>query len=346
MKNRASIAIFLGGMIIGLALAPLTNKTPRDAILSPISPTLAQTSKYLSPLADGVVLGVSDEQPPVIKEQEEVIASQSATVSQFATLIEPNSHEADKAEVDKTNEPNLPNETNLPKSPTSESKSSASNYSGTITIAAVGDSLTDLMGPDLPYLKKVLKAYYPQAQFNFFNYGVGAQNIEKVADRLTREYDYQGRHYQMLSSINPDLVILESCAYNPFMEEGDYLNRHWSGMAKTVDLIKGQTKAKIMILATIAPAKEKFGQGPAGVNWPPDLSWQHAERINQYLNNAVNFAHSAGLPLVDVYHQSLLANGEGNPNYINPGDHIHQNVAGDEFISQLLAPKIYNILGY
>lgn len=337
MKNKQVILIFFLGIIIGVILAPFTNKLPQQAIISPISPTLAQTSQYLNPLIEGVVLGVSDKQAPVIKEQKaEKAATKSAVVSQFAILIEQNNPELDKA-----NQP-LPNPPNS-KTDSFYKNTTSSDYSGKATIAALGDSMTDLMGPNLEYLKKELTKYYPKADFSLLNYGVGAENIEKVADRISKDYDYQGRHYQSLVSLNPDLIIVESCAYNPFSEGGDYLNRHWTALSRVVDILKSQTKAKIIILATIAPSLQNFGQGPAGVNWPVDLATSHSQRINEYLDNATRFAKAAGLPLVDVYHQTLLANGEGNPAYINPGDHIHQNVAGDELIAKLLRAKIYSL---
>lgn len=339
--NRKSFLILLIGMIIGLTLAPLTKNSPKDAILSPITSSRAGNEEFLSPLADGVVLGATSLQYPAPSIQPPV-ASSSAT-SQFASLI------------NEVNQENLPKPSDLPNpsipptpsnSPNPPSPKVYSNYSGTITIAALGDSITDLMGPELPYLKNYLKTYYPKAQFNLLNYGVGAQNIEMVEDRMTKDYDYQGKHISALTSLKPDLVIVESCAYNPFVDDGDYLNRHWTALSRVTDIIKSQMGSKILILAAIAPAKAEFGQGPAGVNWPQEMSIHHATLINQYLDNALNFAKAANLYYVDAYHPSLLANGEGNQTYINQGDHIHQNVAGDEFIAKLLASRIYNILGF
>lgn len=221
--------------------------------------------------------------------------------------------------------------------------SDQSNYSGKITIAVIGDSMTDLMGPGLPYLKTVLQNYYPRAEFNLLNYGVGAENIEKGLERIKNDYSYKEKHYSSLASVNPDIVIIESFAYNPFENQEAELDRHWLALTRMVDFIKSQTKAQIIISITIAPTKEKFGQGPGGVNWSQDLAWQQANRINQYLENAVRFAQSTGLPLVDVYHQTLLSNGEGNLDYISSHDHIHQNEAGNKLIARLLGRKIFSL---
>jgi hypothetical protein len=96
-------------------------------------------------------------------------------------------------------------------------------------------------------------------------------------------------------------------------------------------------------MAAIAPAKAEFGTGPNGVNWPQDMAWIHAERISKLLENALNFAFSANLAFVDAYHSSLLSNGEGSQTYINQGDHIHQNEAGNIFMAGIFADKLVSL---
>lgn len=321
MRVKSVLLIFLIGLIVGIVISPLADKSPSEALLSPVTVSLADTKELFLPTSEGEVLGATIEITPTpTPEQEDTVHFGDLLVQQ---IVEEEKNE-DKVEETENGE-----------------SFAQSNYSGRVTIAALGDSMTDLMGPNLPYLKKELLKYYPKADFNLLNYGMGAENIEKGLNRMSREYTYQGRHYPALTSINPDIVIVESFAYNPFDNEENYLDKHWSVLSQIVDNLKSQTKARIMILATIAPAKSNFGEGPAGINWPKDLAWQHANRINQYLDNTVRFAQSASLPLIDVYHKTLLSNGEGNPAYINPGDHIHQNVAGNEFISSLIAKKIF-----
>lgn len=330
-KNlRKSSLTFLTGLIIGLGLAPLADKTPRQVIVSPISPTLAETKGFILPASENQVLGLQANKDEVEKPK-----AQKPKKSKFANLI-PTPVPTPGVSKETPGVTDVKTET--------VSQADQSNYSGRITIAAVGDSMTDLMGPNLPYLKTELKKYYPKADLNLLNYGVGGDNIENGSARIRGEYNYQGRHYPTLTSIEPDIIVIESFAYNPFSNGENELDRHWQDLANLVDYIKNNTKVKIIIMATIAPTKEFFGQGPAGVNWPKDLAFRQAEKINQYLDNTVRFAKSANLPLVDVYHQTLLSNGEGNLDYINPGDHIHQNVAGNELIAKLLAEAIKNNL--
>lgn len=323
MNFKQLLFIYLLGILSGLALVPFAKDNPQTAIISPITFTLAQEANYLSPLADnGLVLGVEDKKN--IKENGfDSIISQAenrllATSTPSASIV--------------------PSPVALPL------VNISSNYQGKVVIAAVGDSMTDLMGPELDYLKKKLQTFYPKVDFVMYNYGVGAQNIEVVMERIKGDYDYQGRHYQALANIKPDFVIVESCAYNPFPNSEGGLERQWMALSKITDWVKANTKATIIILATIAPAKEQFGQGPAGINWGKEIAIPHAQSINRYLENALNFAKAAQYYYIDAYHPSLLSNGEGNPAYINPGDHIHQNVAGNEFIASLLAQRIKSLI--
>lgn len=321
-RVRKSVLIFLTGMLIGLSTASLIKKTPKQAIISPVSLSLAETKDLIMPLSENQILGVQTENVETKQTNDP-----EQDKSSFFTLVD----EAIKPEDEKIR--------------VEEEKENIkqSDYQGQITVAVVGDSMTDLMKPGLPYLKTELKKHYPQAHFSLFNYGVGADNIENGMARIKGSYDYQGRSYSPLIETNPDIVVIESFAYNPFPEEDNLLLRHWQDLQDFVNYIKSSTEADIIILATIAPTKEKFGQGPNGVNWPIETAYQHAEKINSLLDNTVRFAQSKNLPLVDIYHQTLLDNGEGNPKYINSNDHIHQNEAGNQLIAKHLADKIVDL---
>ena len=54
-----------------------------------------------------------------------------------------------------------------------------------LTIALLGDSMIDTLGPDLPHLKKELAKRFQKTQFTLLNYGAGATNIESGLSRLT-----------------------------------------------------------------------------------------------------------------------------------------------------------------
>lgn len=304
MKNKLVILIFLMGILLGMSLSPLAGGKPQEFI-SPLSMPLAQNSEEK-------VLGTSQFANIITQTIKKNYLPSASPVSQTVTkkLITPQ----------------------------------YSAYDGNISIAIFGDSMVDVMGTNLPYLREELQKFFPLAKYQLYNYGIGAQNIEQGKQRLEQAYHYKDRQYPSIMELNPDVIIIDSFAYNPFKEKTeDELYQHWANLASIIDLANNNTRSKIIILATIAPNKEKFGQGPQGLNWPPNTAWQQAVKINNYLLNTIKYAKANDLPLIDVYHQTLLSNGEGNLNYINPNDHIHQNEAGNQLLAKNIAEAIYSL---
>lgn len=202
------------------------------------------------------------------------------------------------------------------------------------TIAFLGDSMIDTMGPDLPAVNSKLHSIYAGTNFTLANYGVGGTNIDYGIERITHDYDYLGKHIASLASIHPDIVVLESFGYNPYPNENG-VDRHWLAMAKAVDTLRASIPGvKIVIAATIAPNSRTFGDGAAGLAFSPEDKIKRTQVIKQYLANAVKFAQSQHLPLADAYHASLDANGDGILTYINGGDHIHYSDAGRALFAQ------------
>ncbi len=210
-----------------------------------------------------------------------------------------------------------------------------------ITIAVLGDSMVDTLGPGVPHLQSKLAAVFPATHFNILNYGVGATNAEYGLERLTHDYAYLGNNIASLVSQHPDIVVVESFGYNPFSQAEGALDRHWLTLAKIIDVLKGQIPGvKIIIAATIAPNAKVFGDGAAGLSFGPIDKWQHVDVIKKYLDSTIRFAQSQHLPLADAFHPSLQADGNGNLAYINPGDHIHPSDAGRELFAQKVTEAI------
>jgi len=211
----------------------------------------------------------------------------------------------------------------------------------TVTIAALGDSMTDTLGPDLPHLKNILTKTYPGTTFIMKNYGVGASNIDYGIQRITNSYNYLGNAIPSLSSQQPDVVIIESFGYNPYPFDDGALDKHWLALSKAVDTVRAAVpEVKIVIGSTIAPNATVFGDGAPGVAFAQNDKWQRVNVIKKYLENAVNFAKSQHLPLANAFHPSLDSAGNGRLSYINPGDHIHYSDAGRAFFSQKIASAI------
>jgi len=216
-----------------------------------------------------------------------------------------------------------------------------SSKKGRVTVALLGDSMIDTLGPEAPHLKGMLERAYPNTAFTIKNYGVGATNIEYGITRITNGYSYLGNAIPSLASQKPDIVVVESFGYNPFSFDTGAIDKHWLSLATVVDTLrKNIPGVKIVIGATIAPNATVFGDGAAGLSFDATSKQQKVQVIKTYLENAVKFAKSQNLPLADAYHPSLDSSGNGKLAYINGGDHIHYSDAGRIFFGRKIADAI------
>ncbi len=222
-----------------------------------------------------------------------------------------------------------------------EKEEVSSDLSGAYTIAVLGDSMVDVLGPEMLRLADALKRYYPNAQFKLLNYGVGATDLEYGLSRLTSGYTYLDRSFPPLLSQNPDIIVVESFAYNHWGNTQSELDHYWIALADMVNMIKKQNKAKIVLAATIGPDSTTLCDGIEGIHLSPDQKWDKASTIKAYLENLINFAVSGGYPLADAYHPSLDKNGDGRPIFINQGDHLHPSDEGAILFSQKIVEAIY-----
>jgi lysophospholipase L1-like esterase len=212
------------------------------------------------------------------------------------------------------------------------------------TIALLGDSMIDTLGTGVPALQTVLKTMYPRTPFTLLNYGTGGTNIDYGIERITNSYTYLGNTIPSLVSRHPDIVVIESFAYNPFPDaRGE--DRYRMGLANIVDTIHEYLPdAKIIIAATIAPNSFVFGDGAPGIAFSRKEKILRTTTIKQYLEDAVVFAAFRHLPLADAYHASLDGNGEGKLIYINNGDHIHYSDSGRELFAKIVANTLKTVL--
>ena len=206
---------------------------------------------------------------------------------------------------------------------------------GRKTIALIGDSMIDTMGTSAPYLQSVLGLYYPNMEFEIFNYGIGGENIMSIMKRLDQPFSYKDRSYPPIVELDADLIIVGSAAYNPTESIEEYSETLRSVLDQVVAL-----GTPVVFLATIAPLKDQFGVGPGGVNWPTEIATEHATRIQLFMEQAIENANSRGLPVIDVYHQTLHDDGEGVAELVNSHDGIHPSIKGHEVLATEIARYI------
>ncbi len=209
-----------------------------------------------------------------------------------------------------------------------------------ITIAVLGDSMIDTLGSDLSQLNKSLALYYPYYKFNLLNYGVGSQTIESGIYRLTHDYDYRDKHFESIVSQKPDIVVIESFAYNNFGNSQAGIDRHRQGIESIINTLNKQLpNTKIVLAATISPNSIIFGNGIKDIHYTAIEKIEKAYTVKLYLQNLVNFANTKGYPLADAYHSSLFGN-DGFKEFISKDDSLHPSDSGAIFFCDTLADTI------
>lgn len=206
-----------------------------------------------------------------------------------------------------------------------------------ITVALYGDSMIDTMGDSVDVLSSVLERKYPHIAFTFYNYGIGAQNIESGLSRFDSPYVYKERNFPSVPSLNPDVLIIGTFSYNPLNPHDPSRNIH----ALTSLLQKAkQTGSKVYLLVEIAPLSTEFGKGEKGVNWSDQEAANHAAKIQENLEVALDVGRSLAIPVIDAYTGSKTSNTKGNPRFVNDDDGIHPSYEGHLYTADQIAKTV------
>jgi len=210
-----------------------------------------------------------------------------------------------------------------------------------MTIAVLGDSMTNALGNNIPSLEMALKKYYPGYQFRILNYGAESSNIENGFYRLTNDFELLGKKYASIISQEPDIIIIESFAYNNFGNTQSGIDRHWTNLsAITATIAQDSPTTKIVIAATISPNSNVFADDSLD-KLTVGEKIERSNTVKLYLQNAINFAKTQNYPLADTFSPSMK-NGEGIKEFISESDHIRPSALGIQLFCETLAKTIFD----
>lgn len=211
-----------------------------------------------------------------------------------------------------------------------------------ITIAVLGDSMIDTLGPNIPQLQKTLSQYYPNQKIKILNYGAAATTMEYAFTRLTNDYQYLGKTVPSLISQSPDVIIIESFAYNNFGNTQSGFDKQSKLISNIINAIHDKLpKTNILLTSTFAPNSLIFANSASEIKFNALEKVERTTTIKNYLQNFVNYAKDHHIPFADAYHPSLVKN-EGNRTFINYQDNIHPSVHGGDFFCNTLAKALFD----
>lgn len=206
-----------------------------------------------------------------------------------------------------------------------------------VKVALLGDSMIDTLG-NFDSLKILLEFLKKDHEWEIINYGVGSSNAGYGLYRVTNKYDYQGKHYQSLLEENPDIIIVESFAYN----HGDMTEGKYQDTLKRIFETLKQNQKRVILLATIAPSKANYARG--AVDWSDEYRSSEYEKTRRFMDLSMDAARQSKVEIVNAFHASFDGDKGGNEKYINKNDWIHPSPEGAEFIASLLAPVIISLV--
>lgn len=209
-------------------------------------------------------------------------------------------------------------------------------------IYLIGDSMTHAFGPRGGIFTELLSKAYPGTFFEVSNYAEANQSILLLSARLKEPV--QAAPDLLLKPIldgHPDLIIIESFGYNPLSQFGitDGLNIQTEKLTEVMKTLTNRfPKADIMFLATIAPNRDTYARKEQHAT-VQELRAQADERI-LYIKNHIRYAQEHGIPVINVYEQSLNEQGDGDLKNINPDDNIHPSEEGLALMGRVMTKRI------
>ncbi len=209
-----------------------------------------------------------------------------------------------------------------------------------LTIACLGDSMFDTMGEDCAPLREALVEVRPDVEWTLRNHAVSGTRADYGLYRLSHDYQYKERPGKSVAYDDPDIVLVESFAYNHIIDRAEGLDHYRAVMTAIVDTIRRYTRARIMMVRTIPPDHDHFLEDVRDFyTLPPANRRAWATVVDLYMGTLKEWAGEAGLPLADAYGacQVQLARGGSHRLFVDPADNIHPNGYGHRFVARCIA---------
>ena len=211
-------------------------------------------------------------------------------------------------------------------------------------IVLYGDSMTEYLHAPPRVLTEHLQRHDPGRSFEALNYGVGATRAELVLYRMLFEY-WHGRQKMLpLSVLQPDVIVLESCAGNNGMDREDGLKNFTNIWDQIITACRAHAPAARIITHLSIASSPRVPEENANRLFfragPEIFAYRHHWRT-VYQDVFAGWATRNGLEFVDVRSRVVEMEKTGTPrqNWI-AADGVHPNAAGVDLISSMLSSAI------
>ncbi len=211
-------------------------------------------------------------------------------------------------------------------------------------IVLYGDSMTEYLHTPPRILAQQLERRAPDQSHELLNYGVGGTRAELVLYRLRYEFWHGRQRMIPLNVLKPDVLILESCAFNNSNDQQTGLEnftRIWDEILETCRHHAPQ--AQFMPLVSIAPSPLPPAEMANRLFFHagPEIFANRHHWREIYQEHFVQWASDRGLNLLNLRQTVLAHEAGGTPrqSWI-AADGVHPNPAAVELISTAIAEAV------
>ena len=194
-------------------------------------------------------------------------------------------------------------------------------------------------------LETELGRLYTQSTFEILNCGLEGSRVGNALHRVCAPFERDGKLISPLSLENPDVVLVESCAYSQFWDgpEGmseyrDLLRRLWDEILKT-------TTAKPLFCVAPAPPRDRFLDGnPLFLNASKATRARFADTVKMFVSEALAIADDEGWPVADfgAEIEKLIKNGESSRRFFDQSDGAGLSRYGYGVAAKVLVRQVDN----
>ncbi len=211
-------------------------------------------------------------------------------------------------------------------------------------IVFYGDSMTEYLHDSLRAFRDHFDPNGSLKNLELLNYGVGATRAELVLYRLLHEFWHGRKRMLPLEKLQPDVLVLESCAFNNSIdrEEGfENFDSIWDQIATACQ--RHAPNAVALFYITIPPdliipdeqANRLFFRSR-----PEIFSYRYHWR-EQYQERFAQWGESRGIDILDIRRDVTAMEKAGHSRReLIHADGVHPNPAGVDMISRRLAEEI------
>jgi|GEM_PF-3534714 len=227
-----------------------------------------------------------------------------------------------------------------------------SNFFSTLVIMKIvfyGDSMTEYLHDSLRAFRQHFDPVGQRSDLELLNYGVGATRAELVLYRMLYEFWHGRKRMLPLATLQPDVIVMESCAFNNSTDREDgFINfEHiWDQIVSTCRQFA--PRAATLIYITIPPdliIPEEKANRLFFRSLPEIFAYRHHWR-QVYQDRFAQWAQSRQIDILDIRRDVFAMERKGmlHRDLIH-ADGVHPNAAGVDLISRRLAEEITARLG-